>query len=99
MAPELGEKRLQLLKEMFPTVSHAMAVLWNPAYVGMRARFQQAQVAAPAVGLTVRSMEVRDSRELDVALEVMIREHPRGTFAARRSLYVQSAIAHSRVRR
>ena len=76
MAPELGEKRLQLLKEMFPTVSHAMAVLWNPAYVGMRARFQQAQVAAPAVGLTVRSMEVRDSRELDVALEVMIREHP-----------------------
>jgi putative ABC transport system substrate-binding protein len=76
MAPELGEKRLQLLKELFPTVSHAMAVLWNPAYVGMRAPFQQAQVAAPAVGLTVRSMEVRDSRELGVALEAMIREHP-----------------------
>ena len=26
MAPELGEKRIQLLKEMFPKVSHAMAV-------------------------------------------------------------------------
>lgn len=75
MAPELGEKRLQLLKEMFPKVSHAMAVLWNPAYVGMRARFEQAQAAAPAVGLTVRSMEVRDSRELDVAFEAIIREH------------------------
>jgi putative tryptophan/tyrosine transport system substrate-binding protein len=33
----------------------------------MRARFEQAQVAAPAVGLTVRSVEVRDTRELDAA--------------------------------
>ena len=76
MAPELGEKRIQLLKEMFPKVSHAMAVLWNPDYVGMRARFEQARVAAPAVGLTVRSVEVRDTRELDVAFEAIIREHP-----------------------
>ncbi len=76
MAPELGEKRIQLLKEMFPKVSHAMAVLWNPDYVGMRARFEQARVAAPAVGLTVRSVEVRDTRELDAAFDVIIREHP-----------------------
>ena len=76
MAPELGEKRIQLLKEIFPKVSHAMAVLWNPDYVGMRARFEQARVAAPAVGLTVRSVEVRDARELDVAFEAIIREHP-----------------------
>src|SRR5258707_1620681 len=76
MAPELGGKRLQLLKEVFPKVSHAMAVLWNPDYVGMRARFEQAGVAAPAVGLTVRSVEVRDTPDLDAAFEVIIREHP-----------------------
>jgi putative ABC transport system substrate-binding protein len=76
MSPELGEKRIQLLKEMFPKVSHAMVVLWNPDYVGMRARFEQARVAAPAVGLTVRSVEVRDTRELDAAFEAIIREHP-----------------------
>jgi putative ABC transport system substrate-binding protein len=76
MAPELGEKRIQLLKEMFPKVSHAMDVLWNPDYVGMRARFEQARVAAPAVGLTARSVEVRDSRELDAAFEAIIREQP-----------------------
>ncbi len=76
MAPELGEKRIQLLKEMFPKVSHAMAVLWNPAYVGMRARFEQAQIAAPTVGLAVRSMEVRDTRELDAAFDAIVREHP-----------------------
>jgi putative ABC transport system substrate-binding protein len=76
MAPELGQKRLELLQETFPKVSRAVAVLWNPAYVGMRARFEQAQVAAPAVGLTVRSVEVRDTRELDAAFEAIIREHP-----------------------
>ena len=76
MSPELGEKRIQLLKEMFPKVSHAMAVLWNPDYVGMRARFEQARVAAPAVGLTVRSVEVRDTRDLDAAFATIIHEHP-----------------------
>src|ERR1700676_2641574 len=76
MAPELGGKRLQLLKEVFPKVSHPMPVLWNPDYVAMRARFEQARVAAPAVGLTVRSLEVRDARDLDAAFEAIIREHP-----------------------
>jgi putative ABC transport system substrate-binding protein len=76
MSPELGEKRIQMLKELFPKVSHPMAVLWNPDYVGMRARFEQARVAAPAVGLTVRSVEVRDTRELDAAFEAITREHP-----------------------
>src|SRR2546426_1529273 len=30
MSSELGEKRIQLLKEVFPKVSHPMPVLWNP---------------------------------------------------------------------
>jgi putative ABC transport system substrate-binding protein len=76
MSAELGEKRIQLLKEMFPKIAHAMDVLWNPDYVGMRARFEQARTAAPAVGLSVRSVEVRDTRELDAAFEAIIREHP-----------------------
>lgn len=42
----------------------------------MRARFEQARVAAPAVGLTVRSVEVRDTRELDAAFAAIAREHP-----------------------
>jgi len=76
MSAELGEKRIQLLKEMFPRVAHAMDVLWNPDYVGMRARFEQARAAAPAVGLSVRSVEVRDTRELDAAFEAIVRERP-----------------------
>ena len=74
MSPELGAKRLQILKELLPRVVHPVAVMWNPAYVGMQARFEQAQVAAPAAGLSVRSMEVRDLRELEAAFDAISRE-------------------------
>jgi len=76
MSPELGAKRLQLLKETFPKLSRPVAVLWNPDYIGMAARFRQAQGAAPSVGLGVRSVEVRDSRELERAIENMDHERP-----------------------
>jgi putative tryptophan/tyrosine transport system substrate-binding protein len=76
MSPELGVKRIQLLKQAFPQLSRPVAVLWNPDYVGMAARFRQAQGAAPSVGMGVRSVEVRDSRELERALVSMDRERP-----------------------
>ena len=76
MAPELGAKRLQLLKETFPKIFRPVAVVWNPDYVGMMARFRETQGVAPAVGIGVRSVEVRDSRELERALETMDRERP-----------------------
>jgi putative tryptophan/tyrosine transport system substrate-binding protein len=76
MSPELGQKRLQLLKESFPRLSRPVAVLWNPDYVGMAARFRQAQGGASAVGMGVRSVEVRDSRELERELASMDHERP-----------------------
>jgi putative ABC transport system substrate-binding protein len=42
----------------------------------MAARFRQAQAAAPAVGFGVRSVEVRDSGDLERALQAMDRERP-----------------------
>ncbi len=76
MAPELGPKRLQLLKETFPKIFRPVAVVWNPDYVGMMARYRQTQQAASEVSIVVRSVEVRDSRELEQALETMDRERP-----------------------
>src|SRR5215471_223874 len=76
MAPELATKRLQLLKEVFPKQGRPAAVLWNPDYVGMAARFKQLQSAAPAMGMNVRSVEIRDSRELERAFEDLDRERP-----------------------
>ena len=76
MAPELATKRLQLLKEVFPKLARPAAVLWNPDYVGMAARWRQIQGAAPAMGMGVRSVEIRDSRELEQALASLERERP-----------------------
>jgi putative ABC transport system substrate-binding protein len=76
MTPDVGAKRLQLLKEVFPKPARPVAVLWNPDYVGMAARFRQAQRVGPTIGMDVRSVEVRDSRELERALEALDRERP-----------------------
>ncbi|HTN27033.1 MAG TPA: ABC transporter substrate-binding protein [Burkholderiales bacterium] len=76
MAPELGEKRLQILKEVAPQISRPVAVMWNPAYTGMVARFREAQRTAPKIGLEVKSVEVRDSRELESALDAFAHGRP-----------------------
>jgi putative ABC transport system substrate-binding protein len=77
MAPELGAKRLQLLKEVLKKPK-AVAVLWNPAYKGMGARFAEAKNAGPAVGVNVYSLEVRDSREMEAAFDAVTRDPPDG---------------------
>src|ERR1700737_462377 len=51
MTPDVGAKRLQLLKEVFPKPVRPVAVLWNPDYVGMAARFRQAQRVGPTIGM------------------------------------------------
>ena len=76
MSTELSARRLQLLKQLFPKQVAPAAVLWNPDYLGMAARFKQIQTAAPTVGMNVRSVEVRDSRQLEQALAALDRERP-----------------------
>jgi putative ABC transport system substrate-binding protein len=78
MGPELGAKRLQLLRDVLPKTSHSLAVVWNPSYKGMAARFNEAKVAGPAIGMDVRSLEVRDSREMEAAFDAVSREPPAG---------------------
>jgi putative tryptophan/tyrosine transport system substrate-binding protein len=76
MTPDLGGKRLQLLKDLFQQPIGPLAVMWNPDYTGMRARFRQTERAAPAAGMGVRSVEVRDSLELELALKNMDQNRP-----------------------
>ncbi|HUQ73648.1 MAG TPA: ABC transporter substrate-binding protein [Burkholderiales bacterium] len=78
MAPELGAKRLQFLRQVLPRPSRNVGVMWNPAYTGMSARFREAQAAAPAVGMDLRSMEVRNLREMEMLFDVVSREPPDG---------------------
>ncbi len=81
LTPELGAKRLQLLKEAVPRVRR-VAVLWNPTY---SERFSPAfrfwssdwvemREAARVLGLTLQSVEIRGPDDFDTAFSAMTRE-------------------------
>ena len=78
MAPELEAKRLQLLHDVLAKRPGKVSVLWNPSYTGMAARFRETKVAAPHVGMDIRSVEIRDAREMEAAFEAITRDPPAG---------------------
>ena len=74
MAPELGSKRLELLKETVPRISR-VAVLWHPRGAG-RLEWQQTEAAARTLGVTLQSYEVRNADDVARALEAMTKKRP-----------------------
>ena len=63
LAPELGGKRLELLKEVVPKITR-VAFLWGGlTTVGVKAT----RGAAEALGLQLQSLKVRDSKDFDSA--------------------------------
>lgn len=78
MAPELEAKRLQILHDVLAGRAGRVSVLWNPAYTGMAARFRETKAAAPNVGMDVRSVEIRDVKEMEAAFEAITRHPPAG---------------------
>ena len=72
---EIARKRLQLLKEVVPTVSR-VAVLWNPGNSAKVLEFQQVQAAATDLGIALSSLEVRRPEDLDGAFEVAAAARP-----------------------
>jgi putative ABC transport system substrate-binding protein len=81
LTPELGAKRLELLKEAVPRVRR-VAVLWNPAYSErFSANFRfwssdwtEMRAAAQAFGITLQSVEIRGPDEFDTAFSTMTKE-------------------------
>jgi putative tryptophan/tyrosine transport system substrate-binding protein len=74
MSPDLTGKRLELLKEIVSKVKR-VAFIRDPANPGMTLRFNEAQVAAPALGIMLQSLDVRSSNELTAALAAATKEH------------------------
>ncbi|HEU4343199.1 MAG TPA: ABC transporter substrate-binding protein [Candidatus Binatia bacterium] len=58
LAPELGGKRLELLKEIVPKLSR-VAVLGDPTSPGHTAGWRETEIAAQSLGVQVQSLEVR----------------------------------------
>jgi ABC-type uncharacterized transport system substrate-binding protein len=73
IAPELGAKRLELLKEIVPKLA-TVAVLWNPQNTTSTLNWNELQLPARQLGLALQSLEVRNVvDELDKAFEDAIR--------------------------
>jgi len=68
MSPELNGKRLELLKEAFPGITH-IAFLWNPRTA--ITDLQDTRVAAQALGLEIQTVEVRSPSDFDKAFSAI----------------------------
>jgi putative tryptophan/tyrosine transport system substrate-binding protein len=75
MAPDLGGKRLELLKELLPRFAR-VAVLWNAANPYSANVFKETQVAGRVLGVQVQSLEVRNPEDLNGAFEAARQQHP-----------------------
>jgi len=71
---ELSGKWLERLKEAMPTISR-VAVLSDPTIPITGVALHAMQVAAPALGVQLQSLSVRDLSELEGAFAAMRREH------------------------
>jgi putative tryptophan/tyrosine transport system substrate-binding protein len=80
MAPDLGGKRLELLKELLPRLSR-VAVLWNAANPYPALVFKETQTAGRTLGIEVQSLEVRGPDDLDSAFAAARRQHPHALIA------------------
>ena len=75
MAIELAPKRLELIKEMVPTV-RTVAMLWNVNDLGMTLRYQAAADAARTIGARVQPLGVREPDDFEEAFASMVRDRP-----------------------
>ena len=77
---ELGGKRLELLKETIPKLAH-VAVLYNPAAPGsIREVKEDLPIAARALGLTVRSWEIRPPDGFEQVFAALNKQRPDGLY-------------------
>jgi putative ABC transport system substrate-binding protein len=74
MAPDLGGKRLELLKELLPGISR-VAILWNAANPYSALVFKETAGAARTLEVELQSLEVREPADIDAALEAATGQH------------------------
>jgi putative ABC transport system substrate-binding protein len=78
---ELGGKRLELLKQVFPKLNR-VAVLYDPSTPGaVREVKEDLPVAAQGLGLTVQRSEISDATDLDKMFAALNKNRPDGLYA------------------
>ena len=75
IAPDLEGKRLEILREVVPKLSHvAMFVNWANPFHALSVR--QAQAAAQALAIKLQLLDVRAAEDLDRAFAAILKERP-----------------------
>jgi ABC-type uncharacterized transport system substrate-binding protein len=74
-AAEVGGKRLELLKAAVPQASR-ITVLWEPGDPAKALEWQDTQVAARALGVTLHAVEVRGADDFDRAFAAITEGRP-----------------------
>jgi putative ABC transport system substrate-binding protein len=74
---ETSAKRMQLLQEAVPGLSR-VAVLWNASLKSMAIGFENIEQASPKLGVTVQSVRLSGSAELDQGFAAIEAAHPGG---------------------
>lgn len=75
LSTELTPKRLQLLREIVPDATR-IGLLWNSTDSSMELRAQEAVRAAPALGITMVLLPVRDGDEIGAKLTALVQDPP-----------------------
>jgi len=75
IAPDLEGKRLDILREVVPTLSH-VAMFYNSLNPFHVASMRQAHAAAQAMGLKLQQHDIRKSEDLDGAFAAIRKERP-----------------------
>jgi putative ABC transport system substrate-binding protein len=100
-SPEVGGKRLELLKETVPGISRVAVILWHSKSVGTSLQLKEIEVAAPPLGLKLFPVEVAGPalEHLGIAFSAITKVHPNAligllnpSFAAHRGRIAEFAV-------
>jgi len=86
LTDELELKSLQLLKQAVPRVTR-VAILWNPDNPVWTHALKRLQEAAPALGVKLQPLAVRDSGDLKLAFDAAARESADALLVVRDAIF------------
>jgi putative ABC transport system substrate-binding protein len=92
IAPELEGKRLELLREIIPQLSH-VAVLWNPLNPFHKASLQHARDAAQVLKIKILAVGIKATDDLDGAFKTIENDRPEALL-----ILADRVFLHNRVR-
>lgn len=92
IAPDMEGKRLQLLRELLPKLSH-VAVLWNPANPFHVGSSKEAREAAQSMRIKLQFYAARSAEELAGAFAAMAKDRPQALV-----VFADRVFLHNRVR-